>query len=127
MANELTVYAALLFNKNNTSDDVGVDKECNPVKVVRNVLGGLINHQRQAIGVVEEAIAIGAVPAGGYIYLANRDDTNFISIRRATGEANFIKLLPGDVAVFRLHEDAPAPFAVADTDPCDLEFLIVEA
>lgn len=77
----------------------------------------------QNIGTSEEAILLGDVAAGGYMFVQNLSTTNFISLRQATGAANFIKLLAGEWAIFRLSVDATAPFAIADTGACDVRFV----
>src|SRR3990167_8951403 len=77
----------------------------------------------QAIGATEEAILMGDVAAGGYCFVQNLDSTNFISLRQATGAANFIKLLAGEWAIFRLSADTTAPYAIADTSSCNVRFM----
>ena len=77
----------------------------------------------QNVGTSEEAILLGDVAPGGYVLIQNLDTTNFVSLRQATGAANFIKLLAGEWAVFRMSADTTAPFAIADTAAVNVRFL----
>jgi len=85
-------------------------------------------HHRQSIGTAEEAIVLGeATGGGGYAVFINRDPTNFIQLRQATGAAAFAKLLPGEFACFRISPSMTAPFAIADTAACQMEYWILVA
>jgi hypothetical protein len=121
MADELTVSALFAYAKG------GVSLELNIKDLSIDVTGTVLEHQVQNIGTTEEALDIGATGAGGYCIMVNRDTTNFVSIRQATGAADLIRLKAGEVAMFRLDDDATAPFAIADTAACDLEFMLLSA
>lgn len=78
----------------------------------------------QSIGfAAEEAILLGDVASGGYCFFQNMDATNFVSLRQGTGTTNFVKLLAGEWACFRLSADSTAPFAIADTAAVNLRCL----
>ena len=77
----------------------------------------------QNVGTSEEAILLGDVAPGGYVFIQNLDTTNFVSLRQATAAANFIKLLAGEWAIFRMSVDTTAPFAIADTAAVNVRFL----
>jgi|SRR3990167_5285348 len=78
----------------------------------------------QAIGfAAEEAILMGDVAGGGYCFFQNMDATNFVSLRQGTGTSNFIKLLAGEWAMFRMSADTTAPYAIADTAAVNLRCL----
>lgn len=118
MANELTVNASLGYAKNSYT-----------VTLARtganfNVSGTKYHQAVQTIGTAEEALNKGDIGTIGYCLLINRDATNYVSIRRATGEGNMIKLKPGEFALFRC--EATAPFAVANVAACELEVLMIE-
>ena len=120
MADEITLTISLKFNKGSTTftegvNDLGID-----------VAGSVIMHNRQSVGTLEEAIVLGDVGMGGYILAINRDATNFVEIRAATGVADMVKLLPGEPACFRFPASATAPFAIADTGACELEYWLIE-
>lgn len=87
------------------------------------VTGNQIMDNVQSVGTSEEAILMGDVAGGGYCFVQNMDATNFVSLRQATGAANFIKLLAGEWAIFRMSADTTAPFAIADTGACNVRFL----
>ncbi len=120
MANEITLNASLAYEDSEDADvlmDV-VDKLAT-VSVKRYVKG------KQSIGTSEEAINLGDLSAPGYALFRNRDETNFINLKVATAGAIFAKLLPGEIALLRLGSGAQAPYAIADTAACQLEYLIV--
>ena len=79
---------------------------------------------KQNIGTSEEAITLGEVTSPGWAFFINRDETNFIELRVATGGAKFAKLKPGEFAFLRLGSGAQAPYAIADTAACQLEYKI---
>ena len=89
------------------------------------VTGDRFIHNIQEIGVADEAIELGDIAAGGFSFWWNHDTTNFVEIRAATAETDLIKIGAGELAVFRLI--AAAPYAIADTDAVELEYVILEA
>lgn len=90
-----------------------------------DVSGSRYVKQIQLIGITQEAIGMGEIAAPGFSVWINRDPTNAIQLRRATGEGAMVRLKPGEVAMFRL--EATAPFAIALVASCYLEYLILEA
>jgi hypothetical protein len=117
MANELTVVSSLSFTKG------GVTVAFGGTKTV-TVAGDKYIKTVQAIGTSEEAIQKGELGTLGFMCVKNLDDTNFVLIVGATGLTSGNKLMPGESGVFRLSGNAP--FAKADTAPCNIEFMIVE-
>lgn len=89
------------------------------------VTGDKFTHIIQEIGTAEEAIDLGDVSAGGYSFWWNHDSTNFVTIRPGTGADDLVKIGAGEVALFRLA--ASAPYAIADTAACEVEYVILEA
>ncbi len=80
----------------------------------------------QLIGTAEEAIQLGSdIGTNGWFMAINRDTTNIIQIRAATGVAGLCQLLPGEPCLFRLM--AAAPYAIALVASCQLEYLLIEA
>lgn len=123
MANELTVTASLEFN----ATGINIPALEN---VDFNVSGTEFIHQRQPIGTSEEAINLGSLSGQtlGWAIFKNLDSTNYIEIRSATGDGNdIIKLPPGGVALFHFGSDVTAPYAIANTSECLLEYRIHEA
>lgn len=118
MANELTISLSLKF----VQGDLTVSRSKSGLRV--NVAGVRHYDSVQTIGTSEEAIYIPTdVGVGGYMVLENLDSTDYITIRPATGVADLIKLLPGDMAMFRL--TASAPFALANTTTCDMRVILI--
>jgi hypothetical protein len=78
------------------------------------------------IGITEEALKLGELTALGWCLFLNRDDTNYVEIRSATGAANdIIKVPAGGGALFHFGSDVSAPFAIANTAACQTEYLIL--
>ena len=121
MASEITLTAALAFSKG------GVSVDLSKVAAAFDVAGQRYIKNTQQIGTSEEAIGIGELASLGYAIFVNRDPTNYLEIRSATGSSNdIIKLKAGEAALFRFGSDISAPYAVANTAACYLEYLIVE-
>lgn len=120
MANELKVTCRLEFSKGDTEHDFAI------TKLARTIAGAQAMANRQSIGTSEEAVLVGDVAAGGYFMGVNRDSTNYIELRPGSGLGDLIRLEAGDVCLFRLTDDATL-YAIADTDTCDLEYLIIDA
>lgn len=120
MANELTISMSMTFRKGAVQLPAfgfsGLQFDVTGTKYVRNI---------QNIGLTEEAIDLGEITTPRYGLFRNLDTTNPIYIRRATGQGNMVKLRPGGVACFEL--EATAPYAIATTAACNLEYMIVEA
>ena len=117
MANELTISVSMRY----VHDDVKVDRNTGRVKI--DVAGSKPVDHVQEIGTSEEAITLNEAGKGGYCLLENLNATNFIEIRPNTGVADLIKLLPGDIALFRVTGDA-VPYAIADTAACDMRVTL---
>lgn len=88
------------------------------------ISAGQYIRQKQSIGTSEEAIVLGEITTPGWAMFINRDSTNFIELRVATGGAKFAKLKAGEFALLRLGSGAQVPYAIADTAACVLEYLI---
>jgi len=121
MANELTLTGSLSFEKGSISIDLektGLQVTVTGTECIRNT---------QIVTTSEAALLKGSVTTCGYIIAINRDATNFITIRPATGVVDCIKLKAGEFAVFRFdNTDANVPFVIADTANCVLEYLLIE-
>jgi hypothetical protein len=118
MANELTISATVKW----VESGVTVNRSVGGLRIDT---AGLKHYDAvQEIGTSEEAITLGEAGAGGYVFLENMSATNYIEIRPATGVADLIKLLPGDVALFRLTGDS-VPYAIANTAPCNMRVTII--
>jgi hypothetical protein len=81
-------------------------------------------HVLHTVGTSEEALLKGDVGTPGMLAIFNRDDTNFVTYRPASGGTGTIKILPGEFQIFR--PATSAPYLIADTDPVDVEYLLIE-
>lgn len=121
MANELTVSASLSFTKGSITAALaknGLQITITGTKKLENV---------QNIGTSEEALQLGDLgsAAGCWLLLINRDPTNYVNIRPATGVADMCKVMPGEPALFRVA--GAAPYAIANTAACNVEYVLIEA
>lgn len=119
MAAEITISASLEL------DDGTVAVKSPPASGLRfDFSGTKYTQHAQTIGTTEEAIDLGEITTLGWIFAINRDNTNFVSIRTGTGLGNAIKLpAKGGCALFHAGSGMTAPFAIADTAACRVEFL----
>lgn len=120
MAQEITLNASLAYE-----DSEGTDTTMQVVDLIANVATKKLIRAKQSIGITEEAIVLGEVTSPAWAMFINRDETNFINLKVATSGAIFAKLLPGKFALLPLGSGAQAPFAIADTAACQLEYLII--
>lgn len=120
MSLEITLNANLAYSDSESADEslAIVDKQV-------NITTKLYTKNKQNIGITEEAIKLGELATLGYAIFINRDATNFINIKTATAGTIIVKLFPGEVAMFRFGSGVTAPFAIADTAPCQLEYMIL--
>jgi len=119
MADELTLRVSLSFTKDGTTAELALPP------TTYDVAGTKPLKNRQEIGITEEALLLGDAGVGGFLFAINRDDTNYIEIRPGTGVADLIRLEPGDPCLIRITDDATAPFAIADTAACELEYVLI--
>lgn len=119
MAAEITVTVSLAFRKGGAVD--GLDP--GPVSVT--FTGTNFLHNRQTVGTVEEALLLGDATAGGWCIMVNRDATNYVQIRGASGQTPLIRCRAGEPACFRIDSGA-SPTAQANTAAVELEYLVLE-
>lgn len=120
MANEITVNASLAYEDSEDADEL-----FSLTDLLASVASKKYIKHKQNIGTSEEAITLGEVTTPGWAIFINRDETNFINLKVATGGAIFAKLKPGEIALLRLGSGAQAPYAIADTAACQLEFFLI--
>lgn len=121
MANEITLTGILkCFNSTQ-----GIDQEMKRENISVTMTGDSYTRFIQTVGTSEEALELGQdIGTPGYCMIRNLDATNFVSLRRATGEGNCIRIDAGAFALFRLA--ATAPFVIADTANVRIETLLIE-
>ena len=126
MANEISLTAKLSAAKGSTRVAIAPASDGSSSLTV-NWTGNLYVAHRQSINhLAAVAIDLGQCPVGGWGMFINRDATNYIELRQASGASDFCRLNAGEFAMFRLSPDMSAPFAIANTAPCDLDYLIME-
>lgn len=72
------------------------------------------------------AIPVSSLSNLGYAMFVNLDATNYVDIMSATSGTAFVRLQPGDSALFRFTSTITAPAMLAHTGACDVQFLIME-
>lgn len=120
MSAELTLRCNLSYEKSSTILELLFGP------TTRDVSGTRPQRSRQQIGTSEEAVVLGDASVGGYFMAVNRDATNYVEIRPGSGLADLVKLLPGDVCLFRLASDC-TPYAIANTAACELDYVVIPA
>jgi len=123
MANELTLTAAVAYQKGN-SEELSWAVNGRQVNVSGDALIGL---QIVSVGTSEEAIPLGEVTAAGALLFGqNLDDSNYIEIRHATGSGNdVVKVGPREPFLFRFGSDVSAPYWIANTAACKVRYGLV--
>lgn len=120
MANEITANCSLAYSDSELTED-----SLALVNFLKTVATKKIVHIKQAVPTAEAALNLGGISGPGYILIKNLDETNFVEIRTATGATKFARLDPGGFAFFRFGSGVTAPFVIADTDACQVEFLLI--
>lgn len=118
MADEITVACKLSVVKGS------LDLSFGPLSVTVDMSGTDGAHHTQTIGTSAEALDIGDITACGLLLIVNRDETNYVTLRMGAAGADVVKLKPGEPALLRLA--ANTPYALADTSPCVVEYLLLE-
>lgn len=121
--NEITLSGSLAYE-----DDAGAADSLEQAEVQATSSGKRYLRAKQNIGTSEEAIGLGSLATLGWAMFKNLDYTNFLEIRMASGSGNdHIKVPPRKSAgPFHFGSDVSAPYAIANTAACELDYLIVE-
>jgi hypothetical protein len=124
MANELTVYASVAYEDSEGTEHpaFGVAGDSVSVTTKKFVSG------KVSVGTTEEAIPLGEVSSLGYAVFKNLDSTNYVELRMASGASNdHIKIAAGEACCFRFGSDVSAPYLIANTAACQVEYRIYSA
>ncbi len=84
---------------------------------------GIMNVPTTSGGTV---IPVSALANLGYAMFLNMDPTNYVQLLSAASGTVLIKLLPGDVALFRFDGSVTAPALLAHTAASNVQYLILE-
>ncbi len=77
------------------------------------------------VGIAEEALILGDVTSLGVIVLRNWDTVNFVELRVGTGGTKCAKWKASECWAFRFGSGVTAPYLIADTAACQVEYLLV--
>ena len=119
MANEITISASLAVTKSDDDDD-----DLSLIAQRFNQSGSPVLKGKVSVATSEQALVL---PTGtlGWSIFRNLDYTNYVEIRSATGASNDIIKIPArGVALFYFGSDVTAPYIVANTAACIVQFLI---
>lgn len=121
MANELTISATFAF-----TDGVTELFERTLSEITANSSNKKMVHVIASIGTAEEAMQLGETSGAlGYCLIRNLDGTHFVEVRAATAGTKIVKILAGKFALFQFGSGVTAPFIIADTGACSVEYVIV--
>ena len=123
MANEITLNIRLDYSNINGVKDKLVASENLSV----DVGDSYIFHGVMQVQDSEGALELGSQDQIGYFIGVNRHASAIISLRQATGAANFCELGPGKSACFEFADATAAPFVISSVNDAVLEYMIVSA
>lgn len=120
MADEISITARLRAYKSLLNIDRSLSNQ------TFDMSGSTFYANLQTIGTTYEAVTVGAdLGTAGWSMFINHDTTNYVEIGLDVGAAFYglIKLMPGELALFRL--TTSTFYARANTGACKLEVVIV--
>lgn len=83
---------------------------------------------RQTVGIVEEALVLGEVPAAdAHYWIRNNDAANAVDLKPAAGGTVTTRIAPGFVVMGRFGPSVTAPFVIAITAPVDIDIKLAQA
>lgn len=119
MSNELTLSGTMEY-----ADSESADTTLQVAAKLASVSTKLYVQDKMSVTTSEVAIPLGSVSSLGWGFFINRDPTNYIELRVGTGGTKFAKLMPGEFAFFRFGSGITAPYAIANSAACQMEYLI---
>lgn len=122
MANEITLNAVLQYADSETASIVlGI-----PANTQKTITTKKFVYNKMAVTTSELAVPLGNLTTLGHFLFINRDTTNFVEIRVSTGSTKAWKLLASNgFAMGYFGSGVTAPYIVADTASCQVEYLIL--
>lgn len=117
MANEINILSSIGYSKNHVSSAMSLNFSADQT-------GDKLARAVQSITTTEVQLDKGGVGTIGYLAVRNLDLTNFVLLGHATG-SYAVKLLAGKGTV--VPWNGTAVYAIADTAPVEVEYLILEA
>jgi hypothetical protein len=64
------------------------------------------------VGTTESTISLAGITTPGFLYLKNMDSTSYVDVGRASG-SYFVRVKPGEVALFRLQPAVITLYVIA--------------
>ena len=119
MANEINVSASIRARKSGAQVSRGES-----IRVT--MTGDSMHHGVTSIatgGTALEHAEAAAEGTVGYVWVKNLDSTNFVTLGTHSSSNHTVKLLAGEIAIFRAAGDL---FGVADTSACIVEWVSIE-
>ena len=122
MARELEYSLSFKYQKAN-----GKAWEESFLAMTETIAGNVAINNRISVGITEEAMALGEVTAaGGFLVIHNEDDTNYVEYRTGTGASNdAVKIPPRKAVAFFVGSDTTAPYLIANTAACIVEYWLI--
>jgi hypothetical protein len=118
MANEISISLSLSVSKNGATASAS-----NAIQITMS--GNNFINNVQTVGTSNEAILVGDVAGGGFVYCKNTDATNYIEISLDNAQAQVVaKLLPGEFCIFKPETDTL--YAKANTGPVNLQVIAMD-
>ena len=124
MADEATVLCGLSYTKGNMPSPITVGGTPRSV----TVSGTTPVHQVISVATTQQALDMGEITGAVfpcYLYIKNLDATNFVKLRAAVAGSYIAKLTAGQEALIPLDATVVAPYIVADTAACLVEYLLL--
>lgn len=121
MADEIRIQAALSWAKSGSAGS-GDSGELSVVMTGSHGFSG-----QQTVGIAEEALLLGDVPAtNAHYWIRNKDATNPVDLRPATGGTVTTRIGPGRVALGQFGPSVTAPFVIAITAPVEIDIRLAQ-
>ena len=123
MANEVAISEIKLEYE----DSDGTTCDLKMAAFEHSVTAKRVYKATQKVGTTQEAIGIGELASLGWAFFINRDATNYIELKVATSGAIFAKIPPlKSCGPIFMGSGAQAPFAIANTAECKMDYMLVE-
>ena len=120
MAGELVVTTTFVFNKNN----VTISEASGAVSI--NVVSNNQFAQKGFSAVVADtALPLGPVTAPGWLFIQNRDPTNYVSLKTGVAGTLIARIFAGEPWCGRLDPSITAPSTAANTAPCNIDYAVL--
>ena len=121
MANELTGSFSLSFFKPpymTQAEGISI------ANYIGSVAGNVFSRGTLLVGLTATAFPLGQVVNPGFCVFVNLDTVNYVSLQNGAGGSEFSRLLQSG-PFFGPLGPAVVPYAVANTGPCYVQFLII--